>query len=193
MIYFCFLLPKMIAMLKKMMMAGAFLALVMFSAQADENEGVNWLTIEEAEALSIENPKMIFIDIYTDWCSWCRRMDAETMSHSVIAELLNTHFYPVKLNAEQKGPIVFRGETYVNQNPDGRRSAHDFARAVLQGRMGYPSVAVFDEEMNLITSIPGFRPPANMEAVLAFFFTGAYLEDGDLDAFMAGYEGRISE
>ena len=34
---------------------------------------INWITLEEAEALNKENPKKIFIDFYTDWCGWCKK------------------------------------------------------------------------------------------------------------------------
>ncbi len=173
-----------------------FLGFLLLTAaqEAEAGEGnVNWLTMEEAQELFDEEPRMIFVDVYTDWCGWCRRMTSETFSHPIIAEILNAEFYPVKLNAEQEEPIVFRGVTYENENIGQRRATHSFAIALLQGRMSYPSVAFFDEEMQLITAIPGFRPPKTMEAVLAFFTSGTYKTDPDLDTFMAAFEGRITE
>ncbi len=167
-----------------------FLFFVFQPAEAQENK-INWMSIEEAEARVKEEPKKIFVDIYTDWCSWCKRMESETFGHPVIAEYLNEHFYPVKLNAEQKEPIVFRGVEYVNENPGGRRSAHNFAAAILQGRMGYPSVAFFDKELNLVYALSGFRPPKSMKPVLVFFHEEIYKEDPDLDSFIENFEGEI--
>jgi len=164
-------------------------ALPLTSVSSDN--GVQWLTMEEAQEQMLEEPRMVFVDVYTDWCGWCRRMTNETYTHPVIADYLNTHFYPVKLNAEQEGPIVFGGTTYINENIGQRRPTHSFAIALLQGRMSYPSVVFFDEQMQLLTALPGFRPPAGMEAVLAFFKTGAYKENSDLDAFISGFEGTI--
>ncbi len=173
-----------------------FLGFLLLAISTDAQSGetkVNWLTMEEAQELFSEEPRMIFVDVYTSWCGWCRRMNSETFSHPIIAEILNSEFYPVKLNAEQEGPIVFQGVTYENENIGQRRATHSFAIALLQGRMSYPSVAFFDEQMQLITAIPGFRPPKTMEAVLAFFTSGSYKTDPDLDAFMAGFEGRIRD
>ncbi len=161
-------------------------------ATASDTE-VNWMTIEEAQDAIREEPRMIFVDVYTDWCSWCRRMTSETYAHPVIAEYLNTHYYPVKLNAEQEEPIDFRGVTFENENLGERRPAHSFAIALLQGQMSYPSVAFFDEDLDLLTAIPGFRPPASMEAVLAFFNEGVYKENPDLDAFVSDFEGAIDD
>ncbi len=160
------------------------------SIEAQESR-INWMTIEEAEARVKQEPKKIFVDIYTDWCSWCKRMESETFAHPVIADYLNENFYPVKLNAEQEEPIVFRGVEYINENPGGRRSAHNFAAAILQGRMGYPSVAFFDEELNLIYALSGFRPPKSMEPVLVFFEEEIYKENPDLDSFIENFEGEI--
>ncbi len=160
---------------------------------ASDHAEVNWLTMEEAEEKFNEEPRRIFVDVYTDWCGWCRRMTSETFSHPYIAEMLNTYFYPVKLNAEQEEPIVFQGVTYENDNIGQRRATHNFAIALLQGQMSYPSVAFFNEEMQLITAIPGFRPPKNMEAVLVFFKDDVYKESPNLQDFISSFEGQITE
>ncbi len=160
-------------------------------ASVSSDKGVQWLSMEEAQERILEEPRMVFVDVYTDWCGWCRRMTNETYAHPVIADYLNKYFYPVKLNAEQEDPIVFGGTTYINENIGQRRPTHSFAIALLQGRMSYPSVVFFDKQMQLLTAIPGFRPPANMEAVLTFFKTGVYKENSSLDSFISDFEGTI--
>lgn len=155
------------------------------------NTSIDWITIEEAQKKMENDPKKIFMDIYTDWCGWCKRMDANTFSHPQIAEYINENYYAVKLNAEQADPINFRGVEYVNENPNQRRSSHNFAIAVLQGKMSYPSVAFFDEEMNLITALPGYREPQQFEPILVFFSEDVYLKNPDLGAFIEKFEGNI--
>lgn len=163
----------------------------LMAGQDEISAQINWVTIEEAQELTAQNPKKIFVDIYTDWCGWCKRMDANTFSHPQIAAYINENFYAVKLNAEQEDPIIFRGQEYVNENPGQRRSSHNFARALLQGRMSYPSVAFFDEELNLITAIPGYREPQQFEPVLVFFSDDHYLTDPNLDEFIKNFETTI--
>jgi thioredoxin-related protein len=161
------------------------------SAGDNENQEINWMSMEEAEKLVQQNPKKIFVDIYTDWCGWCKRMDANTFSHPEIAAYINENFYAVKLNAEQSEPISFRGQQYVNENPTGRRSSHNFAKAVLQGRMSYPSVAFFDEQLNLITAIPGYREPKQFEPILVFFKEDHFTTQPNLEEFIKNFEGTI--
>ncbi len=155
--------------------------------EADEN--INWLTFDEAVKKSENNPQKIFMYIYTDWCSYCKRMESQTFSNPAIIDILNDEFLPVKLNAEQTEPITYRGQVYENENPGGRGSAHSFAIAVLQGKMGYPSHVFFDEELNLITALPGYYTPEAFEPRLVFFLKDIFIENPDLNKFIESYDG----
>lgn len=156
-----------------------------------QNKDVNWLTIEEAVNKLEDDPRKIFVDIYTDWCGFCRRMNNNTFSHPVIIEILNNKFHPVKLNAEQEEPIEFQGREYINENPGERRSAHNFAVALLQGQMSYPSFAFFDEELNLITALPGYKAPEEFEPILIFFYNDEYKTSHDLNRYIKQFEGKV--
>jgi thiol-disulfide isomerase/thioredoxin len=82
---------------------------------AQKHKGpINWLSIEEASVLYQKNPKPMFIDVYTDWCGWCKKMDASTFKDASIAQYLNSNFYAVKLNAETSDSLRFMGKTYYN-------------------------------------------------------------------------------
>lgn len=169
-----------------------FILLLQFPVNAQEAK-INWLSLEEAQELHKKNPRKIFVDIYTDWCGWCKRMDAETFTHPVIVDYINTNFYAVKLNAEQTEPLVFKGVKYENERADQRRGAHNFAIAILQGRMSYPSVAFFDENLSLIYALPGFRNAAKMEPILVFFNDDVYKTNPNLDEFTTNFQGKVTE
>ncbi len=132
---------------------------------------VKWYTIEEAQALNAKAPRKIFIDMYTDWCGWCKTLDKNTFSQPDIAEYLNAYFYPVKFNAEGKNPAVFKGQTY-NFNPQYR--SHELAVNIMQGRMSYPTTVYLDEQLNLITVVPGYQSPEDMRPILVFFAQNYY-------------------
>src|SRR5690242_17457474 len=73
---------------------------------------VNWMTFEQAIEKSKTEKRAIFIDVYTDWCGWCKVMDKSTFNDPEVAKLLNEKFYAVKFNAEQREDVTFQGTTF---------------------------------------------------------------------------------
>lgn len=150
-------------MRKLMFLTFVFISTFTYSQNTSK---VKWYSIEEALELNKTNPKKIMIDVYTDWCVWCKRMDQSTFSNPVIAAYLNKNYYPVKFNAESSKPIVFGGKTYIK--PEGTRTTHQFAVTLLNGKISYPSIAYLDKNLVLLGAIPGFQQPKKMELILNF-------------------------
>ena len=150
--------------MKRYLIAGAVvlgLAIISYSFSSPvqpEKTGnaINWMTWEDAITASEEEPKKIFIDVYTDWCGWCKKMDKSTFADQNVIQYMNENFYAVKFNAEQKKSIEYRGHTLEFQK-SGRRGFHQLAYSLLDGRLSYPSYVYLDEEQNRITISPGFK------------------------------------
>ena len=160
-------------------------------SQKPAETAVKWYSFEEAVMLNQKNPKKIFIDVYTDWCSWCKVMDQKTFSHPEIAAYLNKYYYPVKFNAESKEPISFMGTVFQNKN-EGRRPPHDLAVALLQGKMSYPSIAYLDENNQLLTAVPGYSTPSQIEPILVFFAENHY-KSKSWEIFSQSFKGKIKD
>ena len=166
-------------------------ALMGMSAMAQES--IQWMSIEEAEARCTKEPKMIFIDVYTDWCGWCKRMDKDTFSNPVIAKYMNEHYYAVKLNAETSDTIVFQGKQYVGYvREDGRNGSHRLARFLLNGKMSYPSYVIMDEEMQTLQVIGGYQKAEMFEPMIHFFGDGAYKVMSSSD-FLKDFKSELEE
>jgi len=130
-------------------------------------QDVKWYSWEEASELSKTSPKKVFVDVYTDWCGWCKKMDASTFKDAEIVNYLNDNFYPVKFNAEQKDQISFNG-TDFKFIAQGRRGVHQLAYALLDGRMGYPAFVLLDESFARIMISPGFKKAPQLQQELTF-------------------------
>jgi thioredoxin-related protein len=154
------------------------------------NERVKWYTLQEAELLLKKSPRPLFIDTFTDWCGWCKKMDSETFTDPVISDILNNKFYPVKFNAEGTESISFLGQTFVNDGKYGK--AHQLAVALLQGQLSYPTVVFITQENDKfnVSPVPGFRKPVEMEVLLSYFADKAYITKG-WDEFQKSFVGKI--
>ena len=139
-----------------------------FAAQAQE---IKWMSMNEALEAQKKEPKKIFMDAYTTWCGPCKMLDKNTFSNKDVAAYVNENYYPVKFNAEGTEEIDYKGQTYTNpqydSNRKGRNSQHTFATAM--NVSGYPSLAYFDEEGQLLQVVAGYRTPAQLEIFLKLF------------------------
>lgn len=133
-----------------------------------EKVNVNWMTLDQAiEQCKVEKRK-IFVDVYTDWCGWCKHMDSTTFVNPAVARYLNEHYYPVKFNAEQSQDIVFKDKTY-HFKKNGSRGYHELAALWLNNRLSFPTVVFLDESQNLIQPVPGYQDATKMEAIINYF------------------------
>lgn len=129
---------------------------------------IRWLTWEEAMQKSKVQKKKILVDVYTDWCGWCKKMDASTFRQPQIVKYVNDNYYAVKFNAEQKENIVFKGKTYSFVN-NGRRGYHELVAEFTRGRLSYPTIVFLDENQGLIQPVPGFKSPDQFEQIITYF------------------------
>lgn len=138
------------------------------AAPEPKSEPLKWYTWEEATELSKKHPKKMVIDVYTDWCGWCKRMDKTTFVDPAVTKYIADNFYPVKLNAEQKADIVFNGETFKFVDSGNGKGVHTLAYALLDGKMGYPSLVYLNEKYERIMISPGYKEVPDMMLELKF-------------------------
>lgn len=128
---------------------------------------VKWMTFEQAVERSKTEKRKIFIDVYTDWCGWCKVMDKNTFSEAEVAKILNENFYPVKFDAEQREDVVFNGTTFKFV-PSGNKGYHQLAAALLNNQLSYPTVVFLDEEFRMIQPLAGYQKAPEFHRVIQF-------------------------
>ena len=138
-----------------------------------EEGAVKWMSFEEAVEKSKTDKRKIFIDVYTDWCGWCKVMDKNTFNDPKVAKMLNEKFYPVKFNAEQREDVAFNGTTFKFVE-NGRSGYHQLAAALLNNQMSYPTVVFLDEEFKMIQPLPGYRKAPEFHMIAQFIGDNHY-------------------
>ncbi|HRI26857.1 MAG TPA: DUF255 domain-containing protein [Chitinophagales bacterium] len=165
------------------------------SVQA-ESSLINWLTMEEMEEKMKSEPRKVVIDLYTDWCGWCKKMDKATFQHPDVAAYINKNFYAVKLDAETKETLSFRGQKWeFMPNPNGRKGTNKLAAVIIlgnspTGRIGYPTIAFLDENLNRIDAYPGYRGPDKFEGLMKFISENHY-KTQQLEQFLQKFTPTI--
>lgn len=127
---------------------------------------VNWMSFEEMEQAFNQQPKMVFIDFYADWCAPCKRMDKYVFSNQEVVEKLNSEFYPVRMNVETNDTIQFGGKEFVK----GDTGFHELA-ALLgkdeEGRFSMPAMAIYDERFQPVKKYHKYLHSRNLLKALS--------------------------
>jgi thioredoxin-related protein len=139
---------------------------------------VQWMSFEQMQEAQKKAPRKVIVDIYTDWCGWCKKLDKDVYGNPIVAEYLNKNFYLVKFNAEKNGPVVFKGENYglVEVNP--KKQTHSLALKLMNNRAAYPATAMLNENLELYSSVPGYMEAKEFEAMLVYFNENYYQTQG---------------
>jgi thioredoxin-related protein len=142
--------------------------ILFFALNINAQEKVNWVSFSKAVELNKKDPKPFLVDIYTDWCGWCKKMDRDTYANPVIAKYINTNYHAVKMDGEGKDPITYKEYTFKFKD-QGRTGYHELSALLMNGKLSYPTTVIMSKEEKLLDRIPGYLDAKKMEMVLAYF------------------------
>jgi thioredoxin-related protein len=115
--------------------------------------------LDEAEA----DDKPLLVDVYTNWCGWCKKMDKTTYANKEVQAYIEQAFVPVKMNAESRERTSYAGDEY---------SYRQIARG-FQIR-SYPTTLFLEADGKHITSVPGYLKVEQFLPVLQYIGDGHY-------------------
>ena len=142
---------------KSIFVFSVLIAVLMLGSCGKESEegatagGVNWLSsMEEAVAQAERQDRPIMVDVYADWCGWCKRLDSDTyVDAKVVAK--SGEFVSLKLDADANRSVLSRYKigglpTIIFIDADG----HEIHRVI-----GYKPPEEFVHDMD--TALDAFR------------------------------------
>jgi thioredoxin-related protein len=128
-------------------------------AKPEENKDeIKWMSYDEALKHSRKKPKKIFVDVYTDWCGWCKKMDKTTLKDPRIIAYMNKHYYAVKLNAESDKAVSFQGKAMTEKELAGK----------VFKITGYPSTVYLESDEKIIQPVPGYMDVPTLDKILHY-------------------------
>jgi thioredoxin-related protein len=118
---------------------------------------LDWLTWDRGIAEATSSKRPILVDVYTDWCGWCKRMDKDVYARDDVREYLDQHFVVVKLNAESADEARYKDRTLTSR-----------ALAQQLRVSGYPTTIFLKPNGDHIASVPGYVPADRFKRMLRY-------------------------
>jgi thioredoxin-related protein len=123
-----------------------------------------WRRWDPGLAEAEQSGRPVLVDVYTQWCGWCRRMERDVYSRPEVREYLNRNFVSVKIDAEAPDAAQYEGKAYTSRSLAARFRV-----------TGYPTTIFLRPDGAHLANVPGYVPADRFLLLLR------YIGDGHLD------------
>jgi len=125
-------------------------------------------SFEEVDSLQQIQKRKIIVFIHTDWCQFCQRMKATTFKNQEIIQKLNSDFYFIDLNAEEKRDITFNNHTFKYKPSGNNVGVHELALQLgtMNNQIVYPVLCVLNEKNEIILQYNNYLSPKDFKLLL---------------------------
>ena len=125
-------------------------------------------SFEAMDSLQQIQKKKIIVFIHTDWCQYCQKMKATTFKNQEIIQILNSDFYFIDFNAEEKRDISFNGKTFKYQPTGNNVGVHELALQLgtINNQIAYPVLCVLNEKNEIILQYNNYLSPKDFKLLL---------------------------
>lgn len=125
-------------------------------------------SFEAIDSLQQIQKRKIIVFIHTDWCQFCQRMKNTTFKNQEIIEKLNSDFYFIDLNAEEKREITFNDKTFKYVPSGNNIGVHELALQLgtMNNQIVYPVLCVLNEKNEIMLQYNSYLNPADFKLLL---------------------------
>src|SRR5262249_8488430 len=120
------------------------LPLLLLLSSAAHAGSVAWRGWNDGLSAAAGAGKPLVVDVYTDWCGWCKRMDRDVYAKEAVSDYVNAHFVMVRLNAESAEKVSYAGRTVTARGLAGAFQV-----------TGYPTTIFLRPDGTHMVNVPG--------------------------------------
>lgn len=136
-----------------------------------------WAAWDAGLAQAQKQRRFVLVDVYTDWCGWCKRMDADVYARADVRGYLADKFVSIKLDAESDVSLTHQGQALT---------ARELARGF--GVDGYPTTIFLDADGKHLANVPGYLPPERFMLLLRYLGDGHHARGVTFEDYTAQAE-----
>ncbi|MEO6938565.1 MAG: thioredoxin fold domain-containing protein [Candidatus Kapaibacterium sp.] len=127
------------------------------------SESEQFVPFEKALSDAKTQNKLVLVDVYTDWCGWCKKLDRDVYPSAEVQKELKTYFTATKIDAESQAVHFYNGKQLTE-----RQLAAGWAVS------GYPTILFLDANGNVLRIISGYHPPSEFAQLLRYIGTHTF-------------------
>ncbi len=123
---------------------------------------VKWVPLESGLKSVEASKRYLFVSVYTDWCGYCKKLNAVTFKAAPVIAELDKNFESVRLNAESEAVVTWKG-----------RQMSSRALATQWGVEGFPTLLFLNRKGEIVGSFSSYVEPELMVKLLTYISSGA--------------------
>jgi thioredoxin-related protein len=132
-------------------------------APASHAAEINWREWNAGLAEAAASKRPVVVDVYTDWCGWCKRMDKDVYAREDVRDYLARNYVTIRLNAEASGPAKYENRNYTSSSLAQRFRVS-----------GYPTTIFLRANGEHLVNVPGYIDADRFKLMLRYFGEGHY-------------------
>lgn len=121
------------------------LTLICITSMVSHAGELKWRSFDVGIAEAKKTNKKILLDVYTDWCGWCKKLDKDVYANDKIVSYVNKAYIPVKLNGEGARKLTYKDQ-----------QSTEMGLAAAFGIRSYPTIIFLDSQGEPINSLGGY-------------------------------------
>jgi uncharacterized protein YyaL (SSP411 family) len=132
---------------------------------------LNTYEFEQLDSLQLQEKRPVFVLVHTKWCKYCAAMLHHIYKDEGVVNSLNSFYYLVLFDAENRREITFKKQVYKYQ-PNGLTNGINALTLKLfdhSGIISYPSTIILNPNLEVKYRFDGYLVPKKLKSLLNDF------------------------